>query len=544
MRFGVLHADEVLADLFDPLRFDGGVGARPQAGGFDEFGGEHPVGALLEQAGAGEDCELGAACAEVFAGAAGAPLGVLLAFFLDAHVREQAGEQALVDVYLVRGGVNIATAAGVNVGGSAHFAQLGEEVLPFADAQVVDELAVAHLAQLRGGQRRLLLVDVVPEQQEGGEVGGVVDEAGVHRIGFGAHIGGAFARVLDGQGGGEYHHFLGAVAASAFNDHAGQARVHGECRHGSADGGEGCAIAAALAGLAGAFGERAEFAQQVHAVVDGAGCGRLYEREAGDVAGFADHADCDHLQDDGCEVGAQNFGVGELGARVEVFLGVEADGDTVADAAASTGTLVGAGLRDTLDGQALNLGARGVARDAGGAGVDDVLDAGHGQRGFGDVRGEHDARPGAGGEHTVLLGEGEACVQGQHLVVQARGLGDHRLDGVLGVADFALAGEEDEDVAGGFLGELLDGVENRLGGVAVFGHFLVIQVELVAFEGAVADFDGVGAAGDLDDGRRVVGQDCFGNFAFFVAEVLVDDSLTRHVAGGEVAGEALGVDGR
>ena len=29
--FGVLHADEVLADLFDPLRFDGGVGARPQA---------------------------------------------------------------------------------------------------------------------------------------------------------------------------------------------------------------------------------------------------------------------------------------------------------------------------------------------------------------------------------------------------------------------------------------------------------------------------------------------------------------------------------
>ena len=58
----------------------------------------------------------------LLAGAAGAPLGVLLAFFLDAHVREQAGEQELVDVYLVRGGVNIATAAGVNVGGSTHFA--------------------------------------------------------------------------------------------------------------------------------------------------------------------------------------------------------------------------------------------------------------------------------------------------------------------------------------------------------------------------------------------------------------------------------------
>ena len=122
VRFGVLHADEVLADFFDPLRVDGGVGARPQAGGFDEFGGEHPVGALFEQAGAGEDCELGAARAEVFAGAAGAPLGVLLAFFLDTHVREQAGEQALVDVDFVGGGVDVPAAAGVNVGGAAHFA--------------------------------------------------------------------------------------------------------------------------------------------------------------------------------------------------------------------------------------------------------------------------------------------------------------------------------------------------------------------------------------------------------------------------------------
>ena len=106
----------------------------------------------------------------------------------------------------------------------------------------------------------MLLVDVVPEQQEGGEVGGVVDEAGVHCVGFGAYVGGAFARVLDGQGCGEHHHFLGAVAAAAFDNHAGQARVHGEGRHGSADGGEGCAVVAAASLAAGAFGERAEFA--------------------------------------------------------------------------------------------------------------------------------------------------------------------------------------------------------------------------------------------------------------------------------------------
>ena len=44
---------------------------------------------------------------------------------------------------------------GVNVGGASDLAQLGEEVLPLADAQVVDVLAVAHSAQPRGGQRRL-----------------------------------------------------------------------------------------------------------------------------------------------------------------------------------------------------------------------------------------------------------------------------------------------------------------------------------------------------------------------------------------------------
>ena len=143
----------------------------------------------------------------------------------------------------------------------------------------------------------------------------------------------------------------------------------------------------------------------------------------------------------------------------------------------------------------------------------------------------------------MLLGEREARVQGQHFVVQARRLGDHCLDGVLGVADFAFAGEEDEDVAGGFLGELLDGVEDAVGGVVVVFDFVVAEVVFLV-ERAVADFHGVGSAGHLNDGRRVVGQDRFGDFAFFGAEVFVDDALARHVAGGEVACETLRVDGR
>ena len=73
--------------------------------------------------------------------------------------------------------------------------------------------------------------------------------------------------------------------------------------------------------------------------------------------------------------------------------------------------------------------------------------------------------------------------------------------------------------------------------------FVVAEVVFLV-ERAVADFHGVGSAGHLNDGRRVVGQDRFGDFAFFGAEVFVDDALARHVAGGEVACETLRVDGR
>ena len=143
----------------------------------------------------------------------------------------------------------------------------------------------------------------------------------------------------------------------------------------------------------------------------------------------------------------------------------------------------------------------------------------------------------------MLFGEREARVQGQHFVVQARRLENHCLDGVFGVANFAFAGEEDEDVAGRFFGEFLDGVEDAVGGVVVVFDFVVAEVVFLV-ERAVADFHGVGSAGHLNDGRRVVGQDRFGDFAFFGAEVFVDDALARHVAGGEVARETFRVDGR
>ena len=109
------------------------------------------------------------------------------------------------------------------------------------------------------------------------------------------------------------------------------------------------------------------------------------------------------MEDDTREVGAQDFWVGELGTAFKILFAVEADGDAVGNAAATAGALVGGGLRDGLDGQPLDLGARGIPRDAGGAGIDDIADAGHGKRGFGDIGGQDDAAAAVLAKHAVLL---------------------------------------------------------------------------------------------------------------------------------------------
>ena len=151
----------------------------------------------------------------------------------------------------------------------------------------------------------------------------------------------------------------------------------------------------------------------------------------------------------------------------------------------------------------------------------------------------------------MLLSHRQAGVEGQYLVVgQAAGGAHHILDSVGGIADFTLAREENQNVAGGFFRKLPDGVKHALNGVAVVVleavtgvRFVLPSVAGAGFaQGAVADLDGVGAAGDLNDGRGVIGQGCLSDFFFFGAEGLVDDADTGHKAGGEMAGETLGVD--
>ena len=88
-------------------------------------------------------------------------------------------------------------------------------------------------------------------------------------------------------------------------------------------------------------------------------------------------------------------------------------------------------------------------------------------------------------EDLLLLGRRQARVERQDpdLGRQARG---QRLRGV---ADLALAGEEDEHVAGRVVEQLLDRVADRVDGIVLLGGR------------PVADLDGIRAPGDLDDRR-------------------------------------------
>ena len=159
------------------------------------------------------------------------------------------------------------------------------------------------------------------------------------------------------------------------------------------------------------------------------------------------------------------------------------------DPAAAAGPLVGRGLADRLDRQPLHLGAHRVAADPRDARVDDVPDPGHGQRGLGDVGGEHDAAPGVRREHPVLLGGREPGVERHDLGPLVGQL----VERVRGVPDLPLAGEEHQDVARPLGGQLAHRGDDRLGLVADDRLALVVLLGQLD-QRPVADLDRVGAA--------------------------------------------------
>ena len=526
VRLAVGAFREVVAEALGPLGPDRGVLPGPEAAGLHQLTGHDVRRVLPPQPAPGEDREPRAAGAEVLPGAARATpsvaaRGAALALLQQADVGEQPGQQCLVDAICVGDvatpGGRAARGAQVDLQLTGHLAELGLEVLPLADPEVVEVLALAHPPEGAARQLSLLRPQVAPEVQPGEEVGRRVLEPGMELVGLCLLLQGALTGVLQRQRRGDHEDVAHAPETLGLEDHPPQPWVDRQSREAPAQAGQALPAVRRVRRR----DQSAELLEQLDAGGHLAPVRRLHEREAGDVA----QPERRHLEDDRGEVGPQDLRVGELGSALEVLLGVQPDRDAGLDPPAAAGALAGGGPADRLDRQPLHLGLHRVARDARDTGVDDVPDAGDRQRRLGDVRGEHDASGGLGvrGEHPVLLGGGEPGEE-RHDLEGATRVRLQVAEGVGGVPDLPLAREEHQHVPGALVRELADGVHDRLGLVADDDLALVVHVPVVGRarrdQGSVADLDGVHPSGDLDDRGR------------------------PSAVVGEVPGEPLRVDGR
>ena len=457
-----------------PRRLDRGQTAPVQPRRLDELGRHQPAPGLLAQVRAGVAPELDAAGAQV----------PLVFFALAAQVAQQPGQHGQVDL-LVAGRQRVQPPA---VFGH-HGVQLRVDVAPLAHAAHADEAVAQALFLLAVGElvdrgaaavgMAATFFDPVPQLQVTEELALLVIEFLVPLVGGLRLLLRPVAHVLPAQRGGDDEHLAQRLAVAGFEDHAAHARVQRQLAQLAAHGRQ-------LVGLV----DGVQLVQQRVTVGDGLPGRRFEERKVlhrTEVQRL-------HAQDHAGQRRTQDFRVGEARPAGEITLVVQADADAVGHPPAAPGALVGRRLADGLDLQLLDLAAVAVALHACQAGVDDVADARHGERGLGDVGGQHDAPAVAGFEDAVLLGLGKPCKQGQDFCLRATTMGLREvLAQVVGrLANFSLAGQEDEDVARRMPPQLVHRVGDG-----------VFQTEVAPlFEGPPALFDREQAPRHHDHRRR------------------------------------------
>ena len=271
------------------------------------------------------------------------------------------------------------------------------QVLPFAHAQVGKKVRFAEFPALALRAEALpLVVHGVPDFQQREKIRLRIGETFV-RGGRGIFlVEWSLARILDAQAGGDDEQFARGVFMLRLQQHPAERRVNRQPRK----------IVAELRELA-LLVERAEFLQQLVAAINRRGWWRIHEGKRLDVAEPIRL----HAQDDFGEVRTLDFRLRVLRALREILLGIQPDAHAVLHATAAAFALVGAALRNGFNWQSLGPRARFVAADARQSGVDDVADAGDGQRGLRDVRGD---------DHLalVVIGHGRVLVRRRQLAVQ------------------------------------------------------------------------------------------------------------------------------
>ncbi len=402
-----------------------------------------------------------------------------------ADVAEQPRQQRMVD-RRIAGGVDLRGQCGIDR--PARLGQRGNElrvhIAPFGQAQERNEPRAARVHALAVRQRFLRrTVEELPERDQRQEIGTLVAKLQVRLIGRLLPLQRTLARIGHGQCARDHESFGQAAVVARGEYDASDPRVERQLRE-----------------LASARRERAirvdglQLLQQLVTVGDRPRQRRIEERKRRDIA----QRERRHPQDHCGKRAAQDFGIRMHRTRVEIRFVVEPDANAVLHAPAATGALVRRCLRDLFDLQQRGLVAHRIAFDAGLPAVDHVADARNRQRRFGHVGGEHDPAPTRGRKHALLLVDGQPRIQRQDFDrARVRAARERASQHVARFADFALAGQEDEDVARTLAPQILGGR-----GDCFLELLFVVRLVFAGAQRLVADFDRVRAARDGDDRRR------------------------------------------
>ena len=345
----------------------------------------------------------------------------------------------------------------------------------------------APIAQLGLGEVFVYLPVGVPQAQDADELRARIGKQRMRVIGGLARFRRALARILDTQERGDDDHLAQATVLLRGHQHARQFDVHRQARHLPADRRQPPLRI-----------DRTELQQLLPAIGHGAFVRRFQERKLLD----APQPKLQHAQDHARQRRAPDLRVGEGRARGEIRLRVQPVTDALGDTPAAAHALVGAGLRNRLDMQPVQLLPRAVALDARIARIHHVADARHRQRGFGHVGRQHQAPARARVEHAVLVGRRQPRVQRHHfgLTVFAP------LQRLVRIANLTLARQEHQHIAtrvdaGDLVDRRHDGVVD--GAFAIAPNIAGVAVARFAFERAVAHLHRESAAFHVDH-RRVI----------------------------------------
>ncbi len=199
-----------------------------------------------------------------------------------------------------------------------------------------------------------------------------------------------------------------------------------------------------------------------------------------------------HLQHHRCEVAASYLGFEKRRTGQEIRLVIEAITDTRRNAPAAPLALLGIGLRDRLERQALQAAAHAIAGHPRAARIDHITDVRHGDRGLGNIGRQNDAPTRSGAEHPRLLAGRQARVERQYFEVRVAAAQKPRA-----LENVPLAGQKDQHIAchAAPVASPFDGIDGlgdgTLTGTAVF-------VASAGVGRLVDDFHGIGPPRDAE----------------------------------------------